>query len=216
MNRPHLSPFFYDALQDFVHRGHRPTFELLANLLQISPGETVVDIGCGTAILARHFVRHGYDYWGIDADPGRIDMARQRTPEAQFVTCDALSLEHANLPYFRRAFIHGVLHHLNDSQSRELIDHVLSLGGDMTLAVIEPFRPPRWWNNPFGYLIARLDEGQFVRTLQEWRVLFEPNLEVLTTRNLWPRWPMDFVDVRLRVTSEPGSAQCNVKHTRTL
>ncbi len=198
MNRVHLSPFLYSGLQNFVHRGHQPTFERLIKLLKISSGETVVDIGCGTGILAHHFVRHGYNYWGIDSDAERINVARQHTPEAHFVVSNALSLEHASLPNFRFAFIHGVLHHLNDSQTRDLIGHILSLGSDMTLAVIEPFRPSKWWRNPFGALIARLDEGRFVRSLQEWRDLFEPNLEVFTTRNLWPRWPMDFLDVRLK------------------
>ncbi|MGH7766132.1 MAG: class I SAM-dependent methyltransferase [Candidatus Binatia bacterium] len=202
MSRLHLSPHIYSGLQNFVHRGHRPTFDLLTRLLEISPGETVVEIGCGTGILAHHFVSHGYDYWGIDFDPERIDVARQQTPGAHFQTCDALAIEQAGLPNFKRAFIHGVLHHLNDAETQKIISHVLSLRRDMTLVIIEPFRRPRWWNNPFGALIARLDEGRYVRTLEEWRDLFEPKLELLTTRNLWPRWPQDFLDARLRASWE--------------
>jgi SAM-dependent methyltransferase len=205
VSRLHLSPHIYSGLQNFVHRGHRGTFDLLARLLEINPGETVVEIGCGTGILAHHFVGRGYDYWGIDLDPGRIAIARQQTPEAHFLICDALAIEHAGLPHFQRAFIHGVLHHLNDSQTRKIIGHILSLGRDMTLVVIEPFRRPRWWNNPLGALIARLDEGRYVRTLEEWRDLFGPNIEVWATRNLWPRWPMDFLDVRLRASFETAA-----------
>ncbi len=193
----HLSTRAYTALQDFVHCGHRETFDLLTGLLEISPGKTVLEVGCGTGIFAQHFVDHGYDYWGMDPDPERIALARQRTTGAHFLVGDVLSLECGELSSFQRVFIHGVLHHLDDLQCRRLIDHILSLAPDVILAVIEPFRPNRWWTNPLGALFARMDEGKFVRRLGKWLDLFAWNLDSYTTRSLWPRWPVNFMDARL-------------------
>lgn len=197
MGRVHLSPRLYNSLQNLAHRGHYGTFEVLKQLLQVRPGDRVLEVGCGTGVLANHFVREGYDYWGIDLDSERIAAARQQAPKANFVTCDALALESAGLPRFQHVFIHGVLHHLGDSETRHLLQGILSNDSNLVLVVIEPFRPLRWWTNPLGELFGRMDEGRFVRTLEGWRTLFEPNAEVLTTRSRWPPWPVATVVARL-------------------
>ena len=182
----------------FVHQDHRPTFDRLMKLVQMDAGETVLEVGCGTGMLSRRFVSQGYHYWGIDVDPERIAIAAQQAPGARFLVCDALSPKLADLPEFRRVFIHGVLHHLDDSQCRCLLDRILSVGSDVVLAVIEPFRPAKWWTSPRAALCSRRDEGRFFRTLPEWLDLFRPNVEVFETRSLWPRWPVHFIDARLR------------------
>jgi SAM-dependent methyltransferase len=197
MSRIHLGPKIYETLQNYVHKGHRGTFEILLQLLQPNPEDTVVEIGCGTGIFAQYFVTHGYDYWGIDLDSERVELARRGTPGANFIVHDALELQRADLPSFQRAFIHGVLHHLGDAECRRLLDHLISLNSNMVLAVIEPTRPNRWWENPFGALISRMDEGRYVRSLDEWRIIYGPRVEEFRTRNLWPRWPQTFLDTRL-------------------
>jgi hypothetical protein len=68
---------------------------------------------------------------------------------------------------------------------------------DMTLSIIEPFRPNPWWINPLGTLFARLDEGQHIRTLEHWRTLFRPNAVVFEQISLWPRWPVGMLVSRL-------------------
>lgn len=193
----HLSPRFYTSLQDYVHQGHKKTFDLLRGLLDLRHGETVVEIGCGTGMIASHFVAHGYDYWGLDLDSERVASAKRRVPGANFLVHDALAIEEAPLPPVRRVFIHGVLHHLEDSYCRKIIDHILSLGPEIALAVIEPYSPRPWWSNPMGALLARLDEGKHVRALEAWLDLLGPHLDVFTTRSIWPRWPVEFIDARL-------------------
>jgi SAM-dependent methyltransferase len=44
----------------------------------------VVDLGCGTGLLARELIDAGYDVFGIDISEAMIEIARERTPEADF------------------------------------------------------------------------------------------------------------------------------------
>ncbi len=199
MPRPRLPPARYDALQDWVHRGHHRTFALIREALRLERGETVVELGCGTGILARLFIAQGYDYWGIDPDAERVDMAQRANPQGRFRVGDAASFPGLDLPPLRRAFIHGVLHHVDDGECRRVLDAVLAVGPELLLAVTEPYRPHPLWRNPIGALVASLDEGAHVRTLDAWRALFGADLDTLATRTLWPRWPVPFLDARLRL-----------------
>jgi SAM-dependent methyltransferase len=47
-------------------------------------GGLIVDLGCGTGLLARKLIDAGYDVFGIDISGAMIETARERTPEAEF------------------------------------------------------------------------------------------------------------------------------------
>ena len=47
-------------------------------------GGTVVDLGCGSGILARKLLTAGYDAFGVDVNRDLLDMAAREAPEAQF------------------------------------------------------------------------------------------------------------------------------------
>jgi SAM-dependent methyltransferase len=55
----------------------------------------VVDIGCGSGILARALTDAGYAVLGIDASPAMIDLARVTAPAARFETA---TFDEATLP----------------------------------------------------------------------------------------------------------------------
>ena len=44
----------------------------------------IVDLGCGTGLLARNLIDAGYDVFGIDISEAMIEIARKRAPEAEF------------------------------------------------------------------------------------------------------------------------------------
>jgi SAM-dependent methyltransferase len=50
----------------------------------------VIDLGCGSGILARGLSDSGYDILGIDISGAMIAMARERVPEGRFLECSLL------------------------------------------------------------------------------------------------------------------------------
>jgi len=44
----------------------------------------VIDLGCGSGILARHRLAHGHQVLGIDASAAMLRLARRVAPEARF------------------------------------------------------------------------------------------------------------------------------------
>lgn len=46
--------------------------------------ELVVDLGCGTGLLARELIDAGYGVFGVDISGEMVEIARRRTPEADF------------------------------------------------------------------------------------------------------------------------------------
>lgn len=97
-----MTPADYDAWYD-TPRGRwigDREFALLAGLLDARPGETLLDVGCGTGYFSRRFSREaGLMVTGIDIAPDMLDLARRKAPEIALARADATCL-----PFADRAF----------------------------------------------------------------------------------------------------------------
>lgn len=101
-----MTPAAYDSWYATA-RGRRigdREFDLLRTLLDPQPGETLLDVGCGTGYFTRRFAREaGLQVTGIDVDPDMIAFAREQTPEIEFARAD---MKH--LPFVDASFDHVV------------------------------------------------------------------------------------------------------------
>ena len=101
-----MTPAAYDAWYDTPRgrwSGDRE-FDLLRTLLDARPGETLLDVGCGTGYFTRRFAREaGLQVTGIDIDPDMIAFARQQAPEIGFALADM-----QRLPFAAAGFDHVV------------------------------------------------------------------------------------------------------------
>lgn len=139
----------YDLLVAVLSLGQAPTFRArTANLAHLSPGEAVLDVGCGTGDLARAaYKRVGPTGLtaGIDASPQMIAHARQKATRAG-MTIDFRVEPVEALSFADRTFdvvvSSLVFHHLPDAlKERGLaeIRRVLKPGG--RLLIVDFLRP---------------------------------------------------------------------------
>ena len=69
----------------------------------VSPGSSVLDLGCGTGLVAAELVRRGAHVVGLDVSEAMLDRARSRVPTAAFHVGRAEAL-----PFADAAFDAGV------------------------------------------------------------------------------------------------------------
>lgn len=84
-----IEPAYRDDLAYIHDVGHGAiardaAARLIAELSGLAPAGTVVDIGCGSGILAQALTEAGYDVVGIDVSEAMVALARARTPSAEF------------------------------------------------------------------------------------------------------------------------------------
>jgi ubiquinone/menaquinone biosynthesis C-methylase UbiE len=131
----------YDFLLWFVTLGRERAFrEKMLEFARLQPGESVLDVGCGTgtvAILARRQVGPTGEVCGIDASPEMVDRARKKAKragiEVSFQNAFAQSLPYAD-SRFDVVLTTVMLHHLPKQARAALaaeILRVLKPGGRM-------------------------------------------------------------------------------------
>ena len=147
---------------------HHRKLAIPAALDLMSPLESrrVLDIGCGTAAIARHIVAAGGAYTGMDSSHRLLGYARRHQRHAIFVHGDATRLSEA--PGLRAASFDVALFLLSVQDIDPLPEAVASAawalrpGGRLVILMTHPcFRIPRqsgWgWDSGRGLQYRRID-----------------------------------------------------------
>lgn len=74
--RPQTSPYY-------------PLFSRVCELVKDGGCGSVLEVGCGSGVLAAMLIAAGVHYSGFDISPVGIEKARQRNPRGQFMVGDA-------------------------------------------------------------------------------------------------------------------------------
>jgi putative AdoMet-dependent methyltransferase len=82
----------YDASVDdesgFPFTGYRDALAATLNAADPKPGQSVLDIGCGTGNLSLLFALAGCTVTGVDFSPAMLELARRRVPGAHLLELD--------------------------------------------------------------------------------------------------------------------------------
>jgi SAM-dependent methyltransferase len=129
---------------------------------EIKPGDKVLDVGCGPAY---YFDRlPDVTYVGFDTSPRYIEHARKRWGHKGEFHCEILTREHlATLPRFDKVLLFGLLHHLSDEESAELLSIAAAAlaDGGVVISVDPTFEPSQ---GRISRWMSENDRGQYVRT----------------------------------------------------
>jgi 2-polyprenyl-3-methyl-5-hydroxy-6-metoxy-1,4-benzoquinol methylase len=149
---------------------------LVDEYIQPTPGCSVLDVGCGPAVILDLF--HDVKYVGLDHNPNYIATATKKYgSKGTFICAGVNQLNDYGLKTFDRIIILGVMHHLDDAQLAQLMMSLkdrLNHGG-VLITFDVAFEDKQ---NLIAKLLAKNDRGNFVRTKEQYIEFIEMSFKV--------------------------------------
>ncbi len=75
-----------DMYQTFIN--YKEEFDFYSNIIHSYKKRTVLEIGCGTGHLAKHFLASKINYQGLDLSKAMINLSETRNPKGKFIQGD--------------------------------------------------------------------------------------------------------------------------------
>jgi SAM-dependent methyltransferase len=207
-------PWVYEALQDVLgaERGRR---RFSTEDLHPLPGQSVLDIGCGTAALARYLgpVR----YVGYEPNAAYVERGRRENADRD-VTLRTGYFDAAAAAEFPLAFdlvvVSAVLHHMNDAEAGDLfrlLAQVVKPEG--RVVTLDNVLVPR--QNPIARVLINLDRGRNVRSPAGYARLPYPWFADCRGRVLHQGWiPYTFWIMECRLPAPDAAVAAASPHAR--
>ncbi|HYN82366.1 MAG TPA: class I SAM-dependent methyltransferase [Gemmatimonadaceae bacterium] len=167
-----LSASYDEVAEEYVRRiagelEHKPfDRELLDRFAaMIDANETVCDIGCGPAHVARHLLERGVKVIGIDLSPEMVEQARLLNPELDIRQGDMLSLDVPDESWAGIVAFYSIIHVPRASVPRALseLGRCLRPGGRLLMSFHigdEVMHLEELWGHPvkMDFIFFRTDE----------------------------------------------------------
>lgn len=154
----------------------RHAVRMLARRSGLTASAKVLDVGCGTGVLANMF--SSKCYLGFDIDHESIMQAKHSHPKYKFIQANAINPPLGNKKY-DLVLISGVIHHLNNSDRnltfKMIRSHLNRLG---KIVMIEAIPPIYSWNI-IGQVIRKLDQGHHIHELKDYVRLTKKYFKVI-------------------------------------
>ena len=178
----------YDDRHNFVFNHGSSLLELL----DPQPGETILDLGCGTGHLTQEIHERTAKVVGIDSSPAMISSAQTNFPHLEFQVMDATAIQFET-PFdavFSNAVLHWVLgaEQAVQSMHANLKDNgrvVLEFGGKGNVAAIT--NALRTTIERFGYQPKPLEKQWFFPSIAEYSALLESHGFEVVSAQLFDR-----------------------------
>jgi SAM-dependent methyltransferase len=123
-------------------------------------GRRLLDVGCGTGVLAAALAERGARVWGVDPSLAMLAQARAKPTRARFKEGRAESLPFKDA-WFERAVVRLALHLFVRRRALEEIARVLVPGGRLVIATFDPHHFSGYWLKGFFPSLEAIDRARF-------------------------------------------------------
>lgn len=158
--------------------GYRPNHDAVVSALRLAGAERILDVGCGTGILAARIEQElGPEVvYGCDPSAGMLEKARERSATVNWIqgTAEALPLEAGSVDAVTTT---EAFQFFDQPAALREFHRVLEPGGHVAIAVITPAVPlpgavleriPATWHTPAG--MRRLVEDAGFQVIRQRRL----------------------------------------------
>jgi SAM-dependent methyltransferase len=130
--------------------------------LDLQPGQVVLDVGCGPAYYFERLPQ-GIRYYGFDTSPRYIAYAQRKWGDRAEFRTEIFTAAHLDkLPPVDAVMLLGLLHHLSDEQSRDLLSLAgRALAPDGQVISVDTCFEPR--QGRISRWMSANDRGEYVR-----------------------------------------------------
>ncbi len=134
----------------------------LLRLMEVKPGEKILDVGCGTGFFAAEFSRFGAKVSGIDVGEELLAIARKNAPKSEFLSASADAIPFGNEFFDKAVFVLSLQNMADMKKAVSEAVRTLKSGGKIFLVLNHPaFRNPgesSWgWDEERHVQYRRLD-----------------------------------------------------------
>jgi ubiquinone/menaquinone biosynthesis C-methylase UbiE len=161
-------PVLFIMCRSLLENDFKAVRVVIRRELTLGSGRRCLDLGCGPGAFADVF--EGDEYVGADLNRRYIEWA-QAHKKGTFMVSDAREID---LPdgRFDQILVFGLLHHLSDADVRAVLGEArrLLVSGGRLLAIEDIPAVSRL--NLIGHLIHNVENGEYIRTPEEYRSLY--------------------------------------------
>ena len=154
--------------------------------MRVKKNQSILDIGCGPAGILAYLPN--VEYYGFDISGSYISKAREVYGARghffeKYLTKDDVEA----LPKFDVVLLSGVLHHVDDTTARYILDLAYqSLKPNGRLVTIDGCLVKG--QNPIARLLIKLDRGQNIKTEQGYKILVQGIFTKIEVNIQHTRW----------------------------
>jgi len=137
----------YDRMNSVMTAGmHHRWRERAAELANVGPGSTALDVATGTGDLAIELARRGAEVTGTDFAPAMLEIARRKAPGLRFEEGDALNLTYPHGSFDAATVGFGARNFADLDRGLAEMARVVRPGGRVVvLEITTPTKPPLSW-----------------------------------------------------------------------
>jgi SAM-dependent methyltransferase len=162
-------------------------YPVFLDQLGVTPGGTLLDIGCGTGFLLKAAVARGLKTWGIDISEEAVKVARRVCPDSEISVGKGEQLEFPG-GKFDYVVCLGSFEHFLD-MDRAVAEMKRVAKPDARFCVLVPNSEFLYWKVTGKQGTEQQDINEHLFSLREWKGFFARN-GFETIRLYQDRWPM--------------------------